>query len=97
MESKGQVDLEGFSRKGARLLKTRVMLAEDRSFLSPSTPPYIGGGAEGFVIHKLQSSGDYLSPSRNSYKSIFLIQFYLSKPTLNWASGLHILRVMGLQ
>jgi hypothetical protein len=64
VESRGQVDLEGFSRKSTRLLKARIVLTMDRSFPSPSTPPYIGGGAEGFVIHKLQITGDSLSLSR---------------------------------
>ena len=30
-----------------------------RCFLCPSTPPYIGGGAEGFVLYKLQSPGGF--------------------------------------
>ena len=69
----------------------------NRSFLCPSTPPYIGGGAEGFVMYKLQSPGDSLSSTRSSYKSLFLIQLYVSKLVHKWASGLHKLRVVDLQ
>jgi hypothetical protein len=64
VESRGQVDLEGFSRKGTLLLKTRVVLTMNRYFISPSTPPYIGGRAEGFVMYKLQTAGDSMSSSR---------------------------------
>ena len=36
-----------------------------RCFLCPSTPPYIGGGAEGFVLYKLQSPGRFVThPAR---------------------------------
>ena len=37
----------------------------NRCYLCPSTPPYIGGGVEGFIIHKLQSPGGFLTrPAR---------------------------------
>jgi hypothetical protein len=47
------------------------------SFLSPSTPLYVGGGAEGFVPYKLQTARDSLSSSRR-ITNLFLI--YLQLP-----------------
>jgi hypothetical protein len=96
VESRVQIDLEGFSRKGARLLKNRVVLTMNRSSLSPSTPPYIGGGAEDFVMYKLQTAGDTLSSSRIITSLIPNISL-TSISTLYWASKLRNLRVVGLQ